>query len=54
MSIIGRKIYALSEDGTPFIKIIKSINNKVYQSTVEEREVVINLYFNLFKKELNE
>lgn len=51
MSIIGRKIYAVDSLGNPISIIIKSINNKILQSSVQEREVIINLYFNLFKKE---
>lgn len=54
MSIIGRKFLIIDEKGNVAVHFCKVIDNKINLATVKEKEIIMNLYFNKFKKESND
>ena len=54
MSIIGRKFLVIDKSGNIAVHFCKVIDNKINTATVKEKEIIMNLYFNQYKKEVNE
>lgn len=54
MSIIGRKFLIIDKSGNVAVHFCKIIDNKINTATVKEKEIIMNLYFNQYKKEANE
>lgn len=54
MSIIGRRFLIIDKNGQIAVHFCHIIDNRINIATIQERELIINLFLNFYKKGSND